>query len=53
MFKRMLLQTENRNRNTHKTETEKEREGEITTIIAAKSRVHTYRTAYVHIGELS
>lgn len=49
MFKQMLLQTENRNRNTHKTEKERE----ITTIIAAKSRVHTYRTAYVHIGELS
>lgn len=46
----MLLQTVNRNR--HKTETQ-ERERNITTIIAAKSRVHTYRIVYVHIGELS
>lgn len=50
MFKRMLLQTETE---THTKQKQKEREGEITTIIAAKSRVHTYRTAYVHIGELS
>lgn len=48
MFKRMLLQIETE---THTKQ--KERKGEITTIIAAKSRVHTYRTAYVHIGELS
>lgn len=50
MFKRMLLQTETE---THTKQKQKEREGEITTIIAAKSRVHTYRTVYVHIGELS